>query len=79
MVPISLLLPLAAPDAPLSSRSPLSASNRLFCSSDRPFTDEIVGRANSFNLSPAAPVRAAKHVTAPLAPAAPAYPFAASS
>ena len=49
--------------------------------SDRPLTDEIVGPANSVNLSPAgqAPVRATKHVTAPLAPAAPAYPLAANS
>ena len=40
---------------------------------DRPLTDEIVRPVNSVNLSPAgqAPVRAAKHVMAPLTPAAP--------
>ena len=40
---------------------------------DRPLTDEIVGPANSVNLSPAgqAPVRAAKQRHGPLAPAAP--------
>jgi len=48
---------------------------------DRPLTDEIVGPANSVNLSPAgqAPVRAAKQRHGPLAPAAPAYPLAANS